>query len=144
MSYTIEGTNARSTTAYVTTEEQLSERLGSDYTEGEEHRRVLVLENPGNQFALVIGGETADILNMLDQARDAVVAGVVPEPMPEILVGLVADGEPYYTTEQMRELFTVEGFAAPYVLVRRKIDGQAGTLMFTHAPRYYFGFHAGQ
>ena len=41
---------------------------------------------------------------------------------------------------QLSQDFTVEGFAAPYVVVRRKSDGQRGTLMFQHSPRFYFGF----
>jgi hypothetical protein len=44
------------------------------------------------------------------------------------------------TTDQMRELYEVVGFAAPYVVVTRKSDRQKGTLEFTHAPRRYFNF----
>lgn len=44
------------------------------------------------------------------------------------------------TTEQMQELYTVEGFLAPFCVVRRKADGQLGSLRFTHHPRYYFDF----
>ena len=32
------------------------------------------------------------------------------------------------------------GFMAPYVVVRRKSDGQRGSLMFQHDPRFYFSF----
>ena len=45
-----------------------------------------------------------------------------------------------WTTEQLREEFEVQGFAAPFVVVRRKSDGVRGTLMFRHDPRVYFGF----
>ena len=45
-----------------------------------------------------------------------------------------------WTTEQLREQFEVEGFMAPYVVVRRRSDGVRGTLMFHHAPRVYFDF----
>ena len=52
------------------------------------------------------------------------------------------------TTEEMREQFDVIGFAAGFgvnlVVVRRKSDGIRGTLEFTHAPRYYFGFQAAE
>jgi hypothetical protein len=34
--------------------------------------------------------------------------------------------------------FVVEGFKAPFVVVRRKADGAVGSLMFQHQPRYYF------
>jgi len=44
------------------------------------------------------------------------------------------------TTEEMRELYEVVGFQAPFVVVRRKADGQLGSLQFTHAPRQYFGW----
>ena len=36
--------------------------------------------------------------------------------------------------------FTVVGFAAPFVVVRRKSDQRLGSLMFQHHPRYYFAF----
>jgi hypothetical protein len=36
--------------------------------------------------------------------------------------------------------FQVVGYAAPFVVVRRRSDGQLGTLEFTHSPRTYFGF----
>ena len=45
-----------------------------------------------------------------------------------------------WTTEQLREEFEVEGFMAPFVVVRRKSDGARGTLMFRHDPRVYFDF----
>jgi hypothetical protein len=34
----------------------------------------------------------------------------------------------------------VIGFLAPFVVVRRKIDGVKGSLEFQHHPRFYFGF----
>ena len=45
-----------------------------------------------------------------------------------------------WTTEELQRDFSVEGFAAPYVIVRRKSDGAKGTLEFTHSPRVYFDF----
>jgi hypothetical protein len=45
-----------------------------------------------------------------------------------------------WTTEQLREEFEVQGFMAPFVVVRRKSDGVRGTLTFRHAPRVYFDF----
>ena len=36
--------------------------------------------------------------------------------------------------------FEVLGFAAPFVVVRRRSDGVAGSLEFTHHPRVYFGW----
>jgi len=44
------------------------------------------------------------------------------------------------TTSEMQERFTVEGFLAPFVVCRRTSDGKRGTLMFSHSPRFYFGW----
>jgi hypothetical protein len=45
-----------------------------------------------------------------------------------------------WSTDEVREEFTVEGFMAPFCVVRRKADGVRGSLMFQHSPRFYFGF----
>lgn len=45
-----------------------------------------------------------------------------------------------WTTAQLQDDFSVEGFAAPFVIVRRKVDGAKGTLQFHHSPRIYFGW----
>ena len=47
-----------------------------------------------------------------------------------------------WDTNQLREDFDVLGFGAPLVVVRRKSDGQKGSLFFQHSPRFYFGFEA--
>lgn len=44
------------------------------------------------------------------------------------------------TKDEATALYDFVGFAAPYVVVRRKSDGQRGTLTFTHSPRLYFDF----
>ena len=46
-------------------------------------------------------------------------------------------GQVWATAELARD-FVVEGFMAPFVVVRRKADGVVGSLMFQHHPRYYF------
>lgn len=51
------------------------------------------------------------------------------------------EGQTWDTT-QLQADFEVTGFAAPYVVVRRKSDGQKGMLQFTHSPRVYWGFEA--
>ena len=51
-------------------------------------------------------------------------------------------GERVWSTDELRADFTVEGFMAPMVIVRRKSDGVRGTLFFQHDPRYYWGFNA--
>ena len=45
-----------------------------------------------------------------------------------------------WTTSELQRDFTVLGFAAPLVVVRRKSDGVRGSLFFQHDPRYYYGF----
>lgn len=50
------------------------------------------------------------------------------------------DAEQTWTTEEMTRDFEAIGFAAPYIVVRRRADGVEGSLEFTHRPRVYFGF----
>jgi hypothetical protein len=42
--------------------------------------------------------------------------------------------------EQLSQDFEVRGFMAPFVVVKRKSDGQIGSLEFQHRPRFYYGF----
>jgi hypothetical protein len=46
--------------------------------------------------------------------------------------------EQTWDTTALQRDFEVIGFAAPYVVVRRKSDGVTGSLQFTHSPRVYF------
>ena len=55
-------------------------------------------------------------------------------------VDLAADDGQRWTTAELQRDFQVLGFAAPFVVVRRRSDGQRGTLEFTHSPRIHFGF----
>ena len=45
-----------------------------------------------------------------------------------------------WDTDEVQADFEITGFLAPYVVVTRRSDGQRGTLMFQHQPRYYFSF----
>ena len=45
-----------------------------------------------------------------------------------------------WTTDELRSEFSVLGFLAPLVIVRRNADGVKGSLMFQHDPRLYFAF----
>ena len=45
-----------------------------------------------------------------------------------------------WDTQQLQTVFDVIGFAAPCVVVVRKVDGVKGSLEFTHSPRYYHSF----
>jgi hypothetical protein len=51
-------------------------------------------------------------------------------------------GEPVWDTKGLTDDFEVLGFLAPFVVVKRRSDGQKGTLEFTHRPRVYFDFVA--
>ena len=45
-----------------------------------------------------------------------------------------------WSTDELRDAFDVTGFMAPMVTATRKSDGQIGTLLFQHNPRFYFAF----
>lgn len=45
-----------------------------------------------------------------------------------------------WDTEELDRDFTVDGFMAPFVVVKRKSDGKVGSLEFQHQPRYYYSF----
>jgi len=45
-----------------------------------------------------------------------------------------------WNSAELHSEYEVEGFMAPYVVVTRKCDNVRGSLMFQHAPRYYFSF----
>jgi len=66
------------------------------------------------------------------------VATINAEPGPRELLEL--EYGQVWDTGQMTKDFDVLGFGAPFVVVQRKSDGQKGTLMFQHNPRFYFAF----
>ena len=76
-------------------------------------------------------------MDLTEEVRRAMV-----EKMPDELVARIRVGERIWDTAQLQDEFEVIGFLAPFVVVRRISDGQQGTLMFNHAPRYYFGWSA--
>ncbi|MGE5111201.1 MAG: hypothetical protein ACM3JB_10125 [Acidobacteriaceae bacterium] len=49
-----------------------------------------------------------------------------------------------WTPEDLARDFEVIGFAAPYVVVRRRSDGALGSFEFQHHPRFYFNFELDQ
>lgn len=49
-----------------------------------------------------------------------------------------------WSPEELGRDFEVIGFAAPYVVVRRRSDGMMGSLEFQHHPRFYFNFELDQ
>lgn len=75
-----------------------------------------------------------------ESARRRLVSELNTAPGPRELLEAI-HGQVWETAE-LTEAFEVIGFAAPFVVVRRKSDGVRGTLMFQHQPRFYFGFVA--
>jgi hypothetical protein len=71
-----------------------------------------------------------------DTVRALMLASGEPD---RALAAAVERGEDIWDTTHLQTEFQVEGFAAPFVVVRNA-DGVRGTLMFTHNPRLYFGF----
>jgi hypothetical protein len=53
---------------------------------------------------------------------------------------LAVEEGPVWDTSRATLDFDFLVFAAPFVLVRRRVDGVEGTLEFTHDPRRYFNF----
>jgi hypothetical protein len=53
---------------------------------------------------------------------------------------LAAAHGPVWDTGDLQRDYEVLGFAAPFVVVRRRADGRTGSLMFQHRPRFYFSF----
>ncbi len=47
-----------------------------------------------------------------------------------------------WNTDELRRDFEVLGFAAPLVVVRRRSDGQKGSLEFQHNPRFFFAWQS--
>lgn len=68
--------------------------------------------------------------------RAYITSGLVDEDLKDAETA----GEKTWTTAEMAAEFDVIGFAAPFVVVRRKADGVEGSLEFRHSPRVYFGF----
>jgi hypothetical protein len=53
---------------------------------------------------------------------------------------LLANIGPTWDTAAMQKEFEPLGFAAPFIVVRRRSDGAKGSLEFTHNPRVYFNW----
>lgn len=76
-------------------------------------------------------------MNTDDIRREMVESG---QPAVDLLETLSGNTPQTWDTEQLRADFEVVGFAAPFVVVKRRSDGAKGTLEFTHSPRVYFGW----
>jgi len=74
--------------------------------------------------------------NTDDIRREMIKTG---QPVSDAIDNFI-NGGPEWDTDALRRDFEVLGFAAPFVVVRRKSDGAKGSLEFTHSPRIYFNF----
>lgn len=45
-----------------------------------------------------------------------------------------------WNTEEVTEVFVIDGFLAPFCSATRREDRVKGVLTFTHSPRFYFDF----
>jgi hypothetical protein len=45
-----------------------------------------------------------------------------------------------WNTTELTDEFEVQGFMAPFVVVRQRATGKRGSLMFQHYPRFYFNW----
>ena len=41
---------------------------------------------------------------------------------------------------ELQKEFVIHSFAAPFIIVTRKSDGQKGSMTFQHRPRFYYDF----
>jgi len=59
---------------------------------------------------------------------------------PHLVQQEIDAGREVWDSAAVRLDFDITGFMAPFVTATRKSDGQKGTLMFTHSPRFYFSW----
>ncbi len=79
-----------------------------------------------------------DLRDHTERIRHARLAEINSNPVDrQTLAGQV--GQVWDAQELFRD-FEIKGFLAPFVVVRRKADGQLGSLEFQHEPRLYFHF----
>jgi hypothetical protein len=84
---------------------------------------------------------TQDETEEIRHGRLVTINGAVESDDPTTERGrLEAQHGQVWDTAQLAEHFEVLGFAAPYVVVRRRSDQRKGSLEFQHLPRFYFNF----
>ena len=79
---------------------------------------------------------------MSDDPTEAVRRQMVAEinADPGSREALEAEHGQVWSTDELVRDFEAVGFAAPFVVVRRRADGVKGSLMFQHRPRFYYEF----
>jgi hypothetical protein len=75
-----------------------------------------------------------------ENIRKALVAEINTDPGSR--EALEAAHGQVWNTEELKRDFDVQGFMAPFVIVKRKSDGATGSLMFQHYERFYFDWKA--
>ena len=73
-----------------------------------------------------------------EQARRELVEAINVEPGSR--EALEAKHGQVWDTGELQRDFEATSFMAPWIFVKRKSDGKAGSLMFQHRPRFYFDF----
>ena len=61
----------------------------------------------------------------------------------ECRIRLEAKHGKIWNSYELARDFEVMRFAPPFVAVIRRADGQLGTVIFQHEPRFYWGFDGG-
>jgi hypothetical protein len=116
-------------------QEQARQILGIDLESWNSGRITkYVTEDPGSKPIT----EDTDMYDETEQVRRQMVDKINAEPGSR--EALEAQYGQVWNTEELTRDFTVEGFAAPFVVVVRKADGKKGSMMFQHSPRFYFKF----
>ena len=73
-----------------------------------------------------------------EQIRRKLVAEINAEPGSR--EALEAEYGKVWDTGELSADFEVIGFLAPFCVVKRRADGQKGSITFQHHPRFYFDF----
>ena len=74
------------------------------------------------------------------QLQQAINAGAYEREELERIALSMGFARTVWDTRELSADFEVLGFLAPFVVVTKKSDGQRGSLLFQHHPRYYWGF----
>jgi len=91
-------------------------------------------------YRLDVARQLLTDVHLIEEERSRMAAIVLGQP--EELLGRLRKEDPtnIWSTEEFKRDFEAISFLAPMVMVWRKKDRQKGMLMFTHLPRWYFGW----
>jgi len=82
------------------------------------------------------------MIDPTEEARRALVAEINGQAAER--AALEARYGQVWNTSELTNDFEVLEFAAPFAVVKRKMDNRMNSIMFQHHPRYYFSFQADQ